>query len=65
MMVSEIPRLVTRGTKQNYWQNQTSGGGKEIALLREETKVKIEKMEKMLEDFNRQLKKSACHEDNV
>ena len=64
-MVSEIPRLVTRGTKQNTSQTQTSGGGEEIAVLRKETNVKIEKMEKMLEDFNRQLKKSACYEDNM
>ena len=63
--VSEISRLETQITKENYSQTQISGRGEEIAELREETNIKFEKLKKMLEEINRQLKKSACDEDSM
>ena len=55
IMVSEIQKLGTQHTKQNH----TSGLSEEIAKLREETNIKIEKLEKMLEEIHRQPKKCA------
>ena len=65
IMVSKVPRLVNQTTKQNHSQNQTSGRGEEITELREETNIKFEKLEKLLEDINRQLKKVVRNEDTV
>ena len=64
-MVSETPGLQTQSTKQNHCRTQTSGRGDEIAELREETNIKFEKLEKMLEEINRQLKKSAIDDDSI
>ena len=60
IMVSE---LETQITKENHSQTQTFGRGEEIAELREETNIKFEKLEKMLEKMNGQLKKLAYNED--
>ena len=59
IIVSEITRLETQITKENYSQTQISGRGEEIAELREETNIKFEKLEKMLEEIHRQPKKCA------
>ena len=58
-MVSETQKLGT----QHTIQSQTSGLGEEITKLREETNIKIEKLEKMLEEINRQIKKCVYNED--
>ena len=65
IIVSEITRIETQITKENHLQNQPSGRCEEIAELREETNIKIEKLEKMLEEINRQLKKSAIDDDSI
>ena len=49
--------------KENHSKTQTSGRCEEIAELREETNIRFEKLEKMLEKMNGQLKKLAYNED--
>ena len=51
--------------EETHYQTQTSDCDQKIAELRKETNVKIEKLKKMLEEINRQLKKSACNDQGV
>ena len=55
--VSRIPGLKMQITKENLSQNQTIATVQDIAELRKETNVKIEKLERILEEINRKLRK--------
>ena len=53
--VSKIPRLVRHIENQNISQKTTFTRNDTVAELREETNIKIQKLEKMLEENNRKL----------
>ena len=58
--VTAVSRITTQKmqlTKANRSQNQTYATGQEVVELREETNVKIEKLERILEEINRKLQK--------
>ena len=61
--VSRIPRLVHRNTNLNLPRHQTSAAKQEIAELREETNVKFEKLDRILEQMNQKLEKITYTED--
>ena len=52
---SKIPRLVRHNENQNISQKPTFTINDTIAELREETNIKMQKIEKMLEENNRKL----------
>ena len=55
--VSRITSQKMQMTKENRSQNQTYATGQEVVELRKETNVKIEKLERILEEINRKLQK--------
>ena len=57
--VPRNPRLNDDIPKPNRSRNQTSATGQEIDELREETNIKMEKLERMLKEIIDSLKKIA------